>query len=174
VAGCRFRLRGFALGTLVDASASEGSLSPTASADVIAGVVQRFEGQLNGTALLALDPADALEWLRMGAHGEDPLRRFVDLGGRVLGEVVAKLAHACEAHVELGPCLLEERPLLTALLSTHAPSDTALLSVDGELEFSSGAAVEPALAGFAIQLLLEPKLLAGVLVGLAERSEAAE
>ena len=92
----------------------------------------------------------------------------------MLGEVVAQLAHACHAHVEFGPCLLEERPLLTALLSTHAPSDTALLSVDGELEFQPAPGADPARARFAIELLLEPKLLGGVLIGLADRSEAGD
>ena len=114
----------------------------------------RFEGQLCGTALLALDPGHALQWLRGG--GDDPLDRFVELGGEVLRAVVDELARACDAAIEVGSCLLEERPLMAALLSTHAPSDTALLSLAGELEFA-GDEADPVRAAYTIQLLLEPK-----------------
>jgi hypothetical protein len=164
--GSRLQLRAVRLGSLADLDPD--ALAGSVSADRIAGVVQRFEGQLCGTALLALDPGDALQWLRAGGD-DDPLDRFVLLGGQVLCAVVEELARACDAAVQFGSSLLEERPLMAALLSTHAPSDTALLSLTGEIEFP-GAAADPVRAAYTIQLLLDPKLLDGVLLRLSDPS----
>ena len=168
-AGSSFDLQTLRLGTLADVG--HDSVSESVCADVIAGVVLRFEGQLGGTALLALDPDVALQWLRIGVDGDAPLRRFVDLGSCVLAAVVGRLARACDAEVEFGRRLLEERPLMSALLSTHAPSDTALLSLYGELEFPDDDVATPVRAAFTIQVLLEPKLLDGVLIGLQGAAE---
>lgn len=134
--------------------------------DVIAGVCQRFHGGLTGTALLALDPGDALLWLQLGGASPDPLARFVDLGSRVVSHVLLALAASGGTGVELGPASLEERPALEALLRTHAPSDTIVLCLEGEILFSlaeSGSALH---APFSIHILLQPKLLHGILSSL--------
>ena len=164
--GSCLQLRTIRLGTLADLDPD--TFAGSVSADRIAGVVQRFEGQRCGTALLALDPGDALQWLRAGGD-DDPLDRFVLLGGHVLCAVVEELARACDAAVQFGSSLLEERPLMAALLSTHAPSDTALLSLAGEIEYP-GAAADPVRVAYTVQLLLDPKLLDGVLQRLRDPS----
>ncbi len=142
---------------------------------MIAGVVQRFEGPLSGTALFALDPGDALLWLQSGERdsqpGADPLTRFVDQGSRVLGAVIDALAAAAQAEVQLGRPALEERPLLAALLGTHAPSDTVVLSLYGEIEFFLQEMGRELRAPFSLQLLLEPKILGGILAGLVSHDD---
>ena len=136
------------------------------SGDVVAGVLRRFEGRLTGTALLALDPGDALLWLQRGDDDSDPLGRFVDWGGRVLSGVILGLASTLQQDVTLAEPSLDERPLMAALLGTHAPSDTVVLSLHGELGFPVSDVPEIR-APFSIQLLLEPKIVSILLGGLA-------
>ncbi len=142
------------------------SASRGLSSDVIAAVLQRFEGHLPGTALFVLDPGDALLWLQREGATEDPLGRFVEWGGHVLSGVVDQLASVWQAEVEYGAPMLEERPLMAALLATHPPSDTVVLSIQGELVFSVQGAPDEMHAPFSIHVLLEPKLIAGILSGL--------
>ena len=132
------------------------------SGDRVAAVVQRFEGHPSGTALFALDPGDALLWLQRGDGDEDPLERFVDWGSRVLSGVIETLASAWETELRIGEPKLEERSLMAALLGTHAPSDTVVLSLHGELRFPV-LDVPEIRAPFSLQLLLEPKLVDGIL-----------
>ncbi len=134
--------------------------------DVIAGVCQRFHGGLAGTALLALDPGDALLWLQLGSAASDPLSRYVDLGSRVIGHALHALATSAGAGVELGAASLEERPALAALLCTHAPSDTIVLCLDGEILFSLAERGLALHAPFSLHILLQPKLLDGILSSL--------
>jgi len=150
------------------------------SGDVIAGVLQRFEGRLSGTVLFALDPGDALLWLQSAQAPDgdselaDPLARFVDFGSRIIAGLVEALAAVGRDEVWLGPPALEERPWMAALLATHAPSDTVVLSLTGELGFEIEG-VHPALAApFAVQILLEPKIVAGIVHGLAPESGSDE
>jgi hypothetical protein len=146
----------------LDAEQTPGPLS----GDLIAAVVQRFEGPPSGTALFALDPGDALLWLQRGESDEDPLGRFVDWGSRVLLGVIHTLAAAWETDLRIGEPALEERPLMAALLGTHAPSDTIVLSLHGELSFPVSDIPEIR-APFSLHLLMEPKLVDGILSGLA-------
>jgi hypothetical protein len=121
---------------------------------------------LSGTALLALDPGDALLWLQRGDDDSDPLGRFVDWGNRLLTGVIEALASAFHVDARLGEPSLEESPLMAALLRTHAPSDTVVLSLHGELAFPV-ANLPEIRAPFCIQVLLEPKVVRGILVRLA-------
>ena len=131
--------------------------------------MQRFDGQLSGTALFALDPSDALRWLQLGDEEGERLERFVARGRQLISEVLGALAAGCDARVELGTSVLEERPLLAALLSTHAPSDTTVLSLDGKLRFRVDA--EELHAPFSLQILVEPKLLDGILAALLAETD---
>jgi len=142
------------------------------SADLIAGVLQRFDGRLSGTTLLALDPGDALLWLQRGSDDGDPLDRFVDWGGRLLAGVVEALASAFHVQARLGEPSLEESPLMAALMRTHAPPDTVVISLHGELGFPVSNVPEIR-APFAIQVLLEPKVVRGILVRLAGDGDGA-
>lgn len=142
------------------------SVSRGLSGDVIAAVLQRFTGQLPGTALFVLDPGDALLWLQREGAAEDPLGRFVEWGGHVLSGVIEELAAAWQAEVQHGVPVLEERPLMAALLATHAPSDTVVLSVQGELVFQVPGVDEDMHAPFSIHVLVEPKFVGGILTGL--------
>ncbi len=155
-------LHGLTSSTIADVDPD--SASRGLSSDVIAAVLQRFEGHLPGTALFVLDPGDALLWLQCEGAAEDPLGRFVEWGGQVLSGVVEQLAS--QAEVEHGTPVLEERPLMAALLATHPPSDTVVLSIQGELVFSVQGAPDEMHAPFSIHVLLEPKFIAGILSGL--------
>lgn len=134
--------------------------------DVIAGVVRRFHGPVRGTALLALDPGDALLWLQMDASEGSPLEHFVELGSDVLAAVVSSVGDSPEAAPTAEPGALEERPLVAALLATHAPSDTVVLSIDAELAFEIDPAISTLHTPFTVQILLEPKLVQGALQGV--------
>jgi hypothetical protein len=139
----------------IDHDALTNAIAP----DVIAGVVQRFGGAFSGTALLALDPSDALLWLQMDDGEGEPLERFVALGARMLGAIVERLAAARGDQVGFDAGTLEERPLMAALLSTHAPSDTVIVSLDAELAYDMDPTIDTLHTPFTVQLLLEPKTL---------------
>jgi hypothetical protein len=143
------------------------------SSDVIAAVVQRFDGRLTGTGIFALEPGDALLWLQRGDSDDDPLARFVDWGSRVLAAVIDVLAEGWDANVRLREPVLEERPLMGALLGTHAPPDTVVLSLHGELRFPV-ANVPELCAPFSMHVLLEPKLVDGILSSLGRSRHGPE
>ena len=102
--------------------------------DLVAGAVARFEGRASGTALLAVDPADALAWVRGGAPTEDPIARYLELAERVLVGCLGTLAAGIRAPVALAQPVLVEDSVVGILLATHAPSDTLVLSVQLTLE----------------------------------------
>jgi len=97
--------------------------------DLIAGAMMRFRGRLPGSALLVLEPEDALDWIGARASEEDPIDRFLDLAGRLTRHLVEVIAEDWQCSIELSAASLEENPVLVALLSTHAPPDTVLLSL---------------------------------------------
>ena len=148
-------------------------LTAVISADVIAGVVQRFDGAFRGTALLALEPGDALLWLQAGKSQEEPLARFVALGTRMLEAVIASVADGC-GEIGTSPGALEERPLMAALLATHAPSDTVIVSLDAAFSFELDPTIGALHTPFTLQLLFEPKVF-HLLFGVSSvRDEASE
>ena len=156
-------LEGLTSSTVVDFDSDEASGG--LPSDVIAGVLQRFEGRPRGTALFVLDPGDALLWLQREGASQDPLARFVEWGGQVLSGVVEQLFP--HAELEHGAPVLEERPLVAALLATHPPSDTLALSIQGQLVFSIPGIEDEMHAPFSIHVLLESKFLAEMLSELA-------
>ena len=141
------------------------------SSDLVAGVMRRFDGPLSGSSLFVLDPGDALLWLQL-AGDAPPLDSFVDWGGRVLEGFVGCLAETLQVEVEPGAPKLEEGALLAALLGTHAPSDTVVLSLHGTLTFPVPVEeLDEIQAPFGVHLLLEPKRIARILDALAAPGE---
>lgn len=140
------------------------------SPELIAGVSRRLEGRLTGSALFVVDPGDALLWLQREGATEEPLEHFVEWGCRVATAVAEELAAAWQAELACADPVLEERPFMSALLGTHAPSDTVVLSLHGELSFDVPGAGD-LVAPFGVHLLLEPKVLAGILAGLGSESD---
>jgi hypothetical protein len=155
-------LRRFSTSTI--AQIDHDTLTAAISPDVIAGVFLRFDAPIRGTALLAVDPGDALLWLQMDDSDEEPLARFVTLGGKMLGAVLSGLAPENDTETSEGTFsgTLEERPLMAALLGTHAPSDTVIVSVDAELAFEIDPTIGTLHTPFTVQLLLEPKIAANL------------
>lgn len=97
--------------------------------ECVAGVASRFEGGFFGTSLLAMDPEDALAWVRSKPGAKDPLESFVCLGETVQSNIAIEIAGGLgiEMHT-VGSKLCEDSvPLI--LFGTHAPSDTAVVAV---------------------------------------------
>jgi hypothetical protein len=117
---------------------------------------------VRATALLAVDPGDALLWLQMDQSDEEPLARFVALGAQMLDAIVPSLTRGAEGAADIstdgGSGSLEERPLMAALLATHAPSDTVIVSLDAEFSFEIDPTIGTLHTPFTVQLLLEPKI----------------
>jgi len=128
--------------------------------EVVAGVLVSLQGGLNGAALLAMAPEDALAWSRCDATGSDPIKRFMELGRRVLDEVVESACEALGVACAPGEASLQEGLLVGCLLETHAPSDTAVVCsrytlYAGRQEY-----------GGYLYLLVEPKRIAALLAAL--------
>lgn len=102
--------------------------------DVIAGAMMRFSGRFSGSALLALEPEDALDWIGARDSAADPIDRFLDLSSRLMRCLVEAIAEHWHCSVEFSHPSLEENSLLGALLRTHAPPDTVLFSLRLQLE----------------------------------------
>jgi hypothetical protein len=133
--------------------------APSDDEDVIAGAMMRFMGGLSGSALLALEPEDALTWVRTSTSDVDPIDRFLELGSQIVRGVVGALAEGWRRSVEFGVASLEEQPVLAVLLGTHAPLDTVLLSL--HLQLVCPEVDAPA----CLHLLIEPKPLECLLTG---------
>jgi hypothetical protein len=137
------------------ATFAEGAIC--ADGDLIAGAMVRFEGGIAGTALLALDPENAFEWLQASEPGADPIALYLDMGQLILGEVARALASRFDVDVSVGTAQLKENSIAAVLLQTHAASDTAVISCS--IDLAAGDSLLPAY----IYLLMEPKRLNGVL-----------
>lgn len=124
--------------------------------DLIAGALVGFERGLVGTALFAMDPSDAFDWIR-AAESADVVGDFLARGSEVLGDLVAELGEKLSLDIAVGAPRLEEDSVAAVLLRTHAPSDTAVLSL--RLHVAAGDAVLPAY----VFLLVEPKSLQAAL-----------
>jgi len=128
--------------------------------DAVAGVLVPLQGGLSGVAMLAMAPDDALAWSRCDADGRDPAARFLELGRRVLDEVIESACEALNVDCKRGDASLQEDLLVACLLETHAPSDTAVVCsrftlYAGRQEF----------CGY-LYLLVEPKRIARLLAAL--------
>jgi hypothetical protein len=124
--------------------------------------MMRFMGGLSGSALLALEPEDALAWVRAATSDVDPIDRFLELGSQIVKCVVETLADRWRRSVEFRVASLEEKPVLAVLLGTHAPLDTVLLSL--RLQLTCPEVDAPA----HLHLLVERKPLECLLRGGAD------
>ncbi len=123
------------------------------SGDLAAGVVRRFGGTVGGTALLALDPEDALAWVQASPGSEAPLERFLGLASAMVEGAISGWANAIGTEVDFGEPGLREDSVVGMLLATHAPSDTLILSARIELSPAGGDRVAH------LYLMVEPKVL---------------
>lgn len=109
-----------------------GEIDPTrlrGAGDIVAGVAGRVAGPSPASALLALEPADALAWVRACAPAAEELEAFVALGSKLL----AAVAQALGDETRFVGGQLVEYPAAASLLATHAPGDTAVLAFDLKL-----------------------------------------
>jgi hypothetical protein len=132
-------------------------------------VATPVEGRLTGTALLALEPHDALRWIRSVAPGDEPLRVFVELGGRILGEWTSALARAFGVHAHSGRPTLCEDSVVGVALGTHAPPCTALLCARVSLALGDDDVGEGHSLRAFLYLMVESKRLAALLPALDPR-----
>jgi hypothetical protein len=132
--------------------------------DISATVMLGFRGTFWGTALLAMDPHQALAWIRSGESQGDPIDVFLHLGQTVLEEALVSLAEGFRSHVEIGDASLEEQSVVATLLATHAPPDTAIVSADLAIQ-CTGRMLDASLF-----VLLDRKLLLTLLRNLASQS----
>jgi hypothetical protein len=135
------------------------------SDDMLASVVARVGLAPAGTAVLALEPEDALRLVRdrLGAGPWVPalaLDAVRDVGAAMLRGALAALLGDGSG---FGPVRLEEDALTSTLLRTHAPPEAALLSVELLV-----AGEHVALRGVLL-VLVDPKGLAALVTGAEAR-----
>lgn len=128
--------------------------------DCVAAVLARLEGGCPGSLAIVLEPEEALAWART-AGGRDPLASFVELGRTLGGGLAAALGEGLRRKVVVEDARLVEATEPLVLATTHAPSDTLVVSVRLRLEVR-----DEVLAAVA-HLLLEPKRMAQLLSALA-------
>ena len=133
--------------------------------DISASVMLGFRGTFWGTALLVMDPHQALAWIRSSESPGDPIEVFLHLGRTVLEEALVALAEGFRSHVEIGDASLEEQSVLTTLLATHAPPDTVILSADLGIQCSDR------MLAASLFVLLDQKLLLTLLRNLASQAD---
>jgi len=126
---------------------------PCFDGECVAGVTSRFGGGLCGATLFAMQPEDALAWVRANPEGGDPLESFVELSGRVQAHLVAAIGRGLGFEMTTESAQLCEDSVPLILLGTHAPSDTAVVCVS--VLVAAGDHVLPA----HVYLMVEPKLL---------------
>jgi hypothetical protein len=154
--GAQLMLRSFC----VRSAADFPDVAEAAHLDVAAGVAQRFSGALRGTSVFSMEPEGALAWSRwaLGA-GSDPdqvIPTFVALASGILSDLLATAAHAMHGgSVNFDTAGLRESSRVAIVIGTHAPSDTAVVTLGLEVEFDDQAQRAH------VDLLLEPKLLPG-------------
>lgn len=129
----------------------EGAL--VGDGDLVAGVAARFEGPFAGTAIWAMEPEDALAWVKAAGDGGDPIAGYVALAGGGLSAALSGWGRSMDRDFVLGVTALREDGLAGILLATHAPSDTLILSIRIDLEV--GGRALPA----HVYVLIDPKLL---------------
>lgn len=121
--------------------------------ECVAGVMGRFQGGLFGTVLLAMDPEDALAWVRLKPGQEDLLESFVRLSKIVQSSLVSEIGAGLGHQVMPASTELCEDSVPLILFGTHAPSDTAVVTVS--ILVAAGDDLLP----MQIYLMIESKLL---------------
>jgi hypothetical protein len=127
--------------------------APCFEGECVAGVASRFEGGLCASALLAMDPEDALAWVRSKPGVADPLEAFVRLGETVQSGIAIEIGAGLGLEMRTENSELREESVPLILFGTHAPSDTVVVVVS--LLVASGDEVLPV----HVYLMIEPKLL---------------
>ncbi len=127
--------------------------------DVVAGVAQRFGGALRGTSVFTMEPEGALAWSRSvvdaGSEPQQVISTFLDLSSRVVADLVAVAARAMySSEVDFDSPSLRESSRVAIVIGTHAPSDTAVVTLGFDVEFDEGVHRAH------VDLLLESKPLA--------------
>lgn len=130
-----------------------------ANGELTASVVTALGGSVGGTAVLAVDPEDALAWVNATGPAEDLLARFLELGRSTIHGALTALAEGRGIAVELTAPNLQEDSVIPILLGTHAPSDTVILTAGFQL------VVGACNIGATLYLLVEPKVLAALADG---------
>ena len=153
--GLRADPDGVHLGTLGRVSSSE----ICGRGDRIAGVLVRFSGRLEQVGLFAMETEDAFAVVQHRAWADDPLGTYTDFGRDIVRAVTAAIDS--RGVPQAGEASLWEETAIQALLGTHAPSDTVVVSVSLQLSVAG----EAARTGY-VYVLAEPKPFAVV------RSEA--
>lgn len=126
--------------------------APLADADEMASTVCSFHGALSGAALFSVEPEHALHLIGP-IRGPDALDAVRDTGGSIGRAFTEALIREVAPHIEWERVSLREGTCVGAVLETHAPPDTAVLSV--ELSTTVG---EDRFAAF-VYILLDAKLL---------------
>lgn len=96
--------------------------------DIAAGTVVRFQGPFGGTAILTLEPEDALAWVRSAPEPGDPIRGHLERSADLLARAVGGWGQSMGASFSFTEPTLCEDAVAGLLLGTHAPSDTLILS----------------------------------------------
>ncbi|MCP5041985.1 MAG: hypothetical protein GY944_13230 [bacterium] len=130
---------------------------PCFEGECVAGVASRYSGELRGTALFAMDPEDALAWVRANPRSEDTLGSFVRLGDSVQNALVRAIGDGLGFELESESAELREDSVPLILFGTHAPSDTAVVCISALV--AAGDHVMPV----QVYLMVEPKLLSTAL-----------
>ncbi len=126
-----------------------------------AGVLAAFRGRLSGTALLAMEPDDALAWMLADGNGTPATETYVMLAGSVLASVVRTAAEALDVEAAVASPILAEDSVASCLARTHAPLDTVLIS--SQLEIRAARQLLSA----QLHLIIEPKLVSALLGALS-------
>jgi hypothetical protein len=125
--------------------------------DLVAGVLARFTGRFPQVALFAMEAEEAYALLRDQMPGVAPLESYTALGHSLLG--VTACAIDPLGVTQEGSATLQEDSVISTLLRTHAPSDTAVVCVDVVLRGDPADALRPAY----LYVLAEPKPFTAVL-----------
>jgi hypothetical protein len=145
--GLSARAQGVQLGTLARLSGAE----ICGQGDRMAGILARFSGGLDQVALFAMETEHALALVHGLAQGEDPLAAYTTLGQGFL-EAVTRAIDPIDG-AQVGDATLHEETALQALLGTHAPSDTVVVSIGLDLLSERVEGNRPA----HVYVLAEPK-----------------
>ena len=126
---------------------------PCFDGECVAAVAARYSGGICGTSLLAMNPEDALRWIRSSPGDGDPLESFVKLGDLVQNHLVKAIGSGLGLAIEPTGSSLREDSVPLILLATHAPSDTVIVCIS--ILVAAGDGVLP----MQVYLMIEPKLL---------------
>jgi hypothetical protein len=133
--------------------------------ELMASIVLSHHGRLPGTAVLSFEPPHAFQLIRSLSLEGDPLETFRTTIANLVQGLLTGFLTAGEGPVAFGEPCLEENSLVATVLSTHAPPDTLVVSL--ELGFVSP---DHALPSY-LYWLLDAKLLENTLGMLCERTQ---